>query len=567
MSYSQLLNGDHKTKLPINDEFYYLAKAQTALDEEDFNLVLGNLVKAHAIVPDEFEIIAAIRSIQAQLGLWKEMLPTVDLLINLQPDEVGWRVNRLGALMGCKAFEKVVQEALPLLDVYPNHETILSCLATSYYETNRFSRGLEAANILIELNATKSDYFLLRGLIYRSMGDAERAKIDLFKAESFGESSVDLFNALGALHVESYEHGIALTYFCKALALANGTQVSAKIALNASFSAFCLGKFDKGWQFFAYRKYLGVKGEAIYPAWQGESLSGKHLVVRPEQGLGDQVRFASVIHEIATEAKLVTLECEPRLIDLYERSFPKNVELIGAEVNFHGDSYVGVDCAAHIGDLSHYKRRSLDEFPERCGFLQPDPVRVKYWTDYLSKFDGQVNVGVCWKSGNTEGIRNLYYTDMEHWLPVFLIEGINFVNLFYGDCEDDLRWVKAKTGVEVHTPIGIDLKNDIDDLSALIASLDLVVGPHTACLDLAMAVKGASAWVLPFRSSSTSPYFYFGQVYFPWAPAAKPVHGDGFEETMKVLAEELAYIVQDKDPKLTLAEISKVMYACYGMDE
>ena len=567
MSYSQLLNGDHKTKLSINDEFYYLAKAQTALAEGDLNLVLDNLVKADAIVPDEIEIIASIRSIQAQLGLWKEMLPTVDLLINLQPDEVEWRCQRLSGLMGCKAYENVVQEAPPLLDVYPNHLTILSYLATSYYHTNRFSRSLEAANTLIELKATNSQYLFLRGLNYRAMGDAERAKIELLKAESFDDSNVAIVNALGALHVDSYEHDIALTYFCKALALDNGTQLSHPIAFNASFSAFCLGKFDKGWQFYAYRKYLGVKGEAIYPAWQGESLSGKHLVVRTEQGLGDHLRFASVIHEIATEAKLVTLECEPRLIDLYERSFPKNVELIGADVNFHGDSYVGVDCAAHIGDLSHYKRRSLDDFPEHCGFLQPDPVRVKYWTDYLSKFDGQVNVGVCWKSGNTKGIRNLYYTDMEHWLPVFLIEGINFVNLFYGDGEDDLRWVKAKTGVEVHTPIGIDLKNDIDDLSALIASLDLVVGPHTACLDLAMAVKGASAWVLPFHSSSTSPYFYFGQVYFPWAPAAKPVHGDGFEETMKVVAEELAYITQDKDPKLTLAEISKVMYACYGMDE
>ena len=34
----------------------------------------------------------------------------------------------------------------------------------------------------------------------------------------------------------------------------------------------------------------------------------------------------------------------------------------------------------------------------------------------------------------------------------------------------------------------IDLKNDIDDLSALIASLDLVVGPQTTLLNHAMAV-------------------------------------------------------------------------------
>ena len=110
----------------------------------------------------------------------------------------------------------------------------------------------------------------------------------------------------------------------------------------------------------------------------------------------------------------------------------------------------------------------------------------------------------------------------------------------------------------------IDLKNDIDDLSALIASLDLVVGPHTAPIDLAMSVKGASAWVLPFKSDSTKGPFYFGQAYLPFAPATKPVFGDGFQKTMDVLAEELEHIVQTTNPKRTLAELSKIMYACYG---
>jgi hypothetical protein len=96
------------------------------------------------------------------------------------------------------------------------------------------------------------------------------------------------------------------------------------------------------------------------------------------------------------------------------------------------------------------------------------------------------------------------------------------------------------------------------------ASLDLVVGPHTAPVDLAMAVKGASAWVLPFRKFNTRGPFYFGQAYFPWAPAVKPVFGDGFKGTMDAVAEELAHIVQTNDPKLTLAELSKIMYVCFG---
>ena len=138
------------------------------------------------------------------------------------------------------------------------------------------------------------------------------------------------------------------------------------------------------------------------------------------------------------------------------------------------------------------------------------------------------------------------------------------MNVNWADSEEDLQWVEAQIGVKVHTPKGIDLKNDIDDLSALMASLDLVVGTHGAPIDIAMATEGASGWVLPFRPFHTKDALYFGQAYFPWAPGAKPIFGDGFKETLDVVAEELAHIVQTTDPKLTLVELSKLMYVCYG---
>ena len=551
---------------PSADPFYYLAKAQVAIKEDNLHLVLENLVMAHSIVPDEIDILAAIAEVQVKLEHWKQMLPILDLLINLQPDELSWRINRLAALASCENYEQVVEEALPLLETYPKQKEILDYLVSAYYHLNNFSLGLIAVNNLVELNPGRG--MVLRGLIYRSLGDKERAKTDLLKAESMGENSTSLFNTLGALYLGLAQHEIALDYFCKAITRASSDSLRTQIALNASFSAMCLGDFDRGWEFYAYRKYTSVTKETSYPAWQGESLSGKHLVVRREQGLGDEIRFASLIPEIANEARSLTLECDPRLIDLYQRSFSNNVALVGVPEtggkHDHGDSYEDVNYAAHIGDLAHYKRRSLDDFPEHYGYLQPDPKRVSYWSDYLDGLGGKLNVGVSWKSGNTTGIRSNYYTNIEHWLPVFAIEGINFVNLYYGDSEEELKWVEAQIGVKVHVPKGIDLKNDLDDLSALMASLDLVVGPHTAPVDLAMAVKGASVWVLPFRKFNTRGGFYFGQSYFPWAPATKPVFGDGFKGTMDVVAEELAHIVQTNDPKLTLAELSKIMYVCYG---
>ena len=548
------------------DPFYYLAKAQVAIKEDNLHLVLENLVMAHSIVPDEIDILAAIAEVQVKLEHWKQMLLILDLLINLQPDELSWRINRLAALASCENYEQVVEEALPLLETYPNHTEILDYLAQAYYHLNNFSLGLDAANILVELNPKRG--MIIRGLIYRSLGDKERAKTDLLKAERMGANSTSLLNGLGSVYTEVHEHEIALDYYCKALLLADNDSSRAQIALNASFCAMCLGDFDRGWQFYAYRKYTGVTKETSYPAWQGEDLSGKHLVIRREQGLGDEVRFASLIPKIANEASSLTLECDPRLIDLYQRSFSNNVALVGVPEtggkHDHGDSYEDVSYAAHIGDLAHYKRRSLDDFPEHYGYLQPDPERVSYWSDYLDGLGGKLNVGVSWKSGNTTGMRGTLYTNIEHWLTVFSIEGINFVNLYYGDSEEELKWVETQIGVKVHTPKGINLKNDIDDLSALMASLDLVVGPHTAPVDLAMAVKGASAWVLPFRKFNTRGHFYFGQSYYPWAPATKPVFGDGFKGTMDVVADELAHIVETNDPKLTLAELSKIMYVCYG---
>ena len=551
------------------DALYYLAKAQSALEEQNLLLVAENLIKAHLIEPDEVEILATLADIQFRLEHWKESLSTLKLLINLQPNELNWHVNKLMALHSCKAYEKLIEEALSLLDAYPNEEKILYYLASAYYQSGSFPLGLEIIEDLIGRYPADPDHLVIRGLIYRSMGDGERAKTDLFKAESLGGNTTALFNALAALHHGMSEHEIALDYFSKALVVNQEQGQVPQIALNASFCAMCLGDFDKAWQFYAYRKYSGsVIKETRFQSWQGENLSGKHLVVRREQGLGDEVRFASLIPEIANEARSLTLECDSRLIELYQRSFSHNVALVGTRSTNseteHGESYVDVNYAAHIGDLAHFKRRSLDDFPEHYGYLQPDPKRVSYWSDYLDGLGGKLSIGVSWKSGNTKGMRSTYYTNIEHWLSVFSIEGINFVNLYYGDSDEELKWVESQIGVKVHTPKGIDLKNDLDDLSALMASLDLVVGPHTAPVDLAMAVKGASAWVLPFINFNARSPFYFGQAYLPFAPAAKPIFGDGFKKTMDVVEEELSHIVQTTDPKLTLAELSKVMYACYG---
>ena len=61
---------------------------------------------------------------------------------------------------------------------------------------------------------------------------------------------------------------------------------------------------------------------AYLPRWSGQPLNDGRLVILGEQGIGDQIMFASCLPDVAQEGVSATLFCEERLVDLFARSFP-----------------------------------------------------------------------------------------------------------------------------------------------------------------------------------------------------------------------------------------------------
>ncbi len=58
------------------------------------------------------------------------------------------------------------------------------------------------------------------------------------------------------------------------------------------------------------------------PPWDDQSLSGKRILIYGEQGLGDQIMFASCLPDLLAEVAGCVLDCDPRLVGLFRRSFP-----------------------------------------------------------------------------------------------------------------------------------------------------------------------------------------------------------------------------------------------------
>jgi hypothetical protein len=103
-----------------------------------------------------------------------------------------------------------------------------------------------------------------------------------------------------------------------------------------------LGRYEEGWPLFEARRFVaGSKAprpRVAYPEWDGGDLSGRHLVVVPEQGLGDQIMLARFMPELRRRAAKVTFLCAPELAPLF------NAAGIEATPVITGERYPAADC-------------------------------------------------------------------------------------------------------------------------------------------------------------------------------------------------------------------------------
>jgi hypothetical protein len=105
---------------------------------------------------------------------------------------------------------------------------------------------------------------------------------------------------------------------------------------------------------------------------------------------------------------------------------------------------------------------------------------------------------------------------LEVLLPVLSTPGAHFVSLQYGGVTTEISELQVRSGVTVHA--WEDGKADLDDLAALIASLDLVVTVCTTAAHLAGALGKRALVMVPAVAEWR--YLQSGDS-IPWYPALR----------------------------------------------
>lgn len=364
----------------------------------------------------------------------------------------------------------------------------------------------------VELGGTLRGTALFNiGNVLRKQGQLVAAGAAFTEAADAAPQAADVWLNLGNVQRELGRLTDARTSLQRAIQLKPD---SAEASWNLGLVELADGRLPEGWSGYAHRwARAGLPGPTALPwaHWQGESLEGKRILGWGEQGVGDEILFATCVPDLVDAGASVTLAVDRRLVSLYARSLP-DVEVVA-----HGEwGTEAFDYQAPLGDLPGRLRASRAAFRPRWSQLVPAPAQIAGWTERLRALSGPLRVGLCWRSGLNTGERRRYYPTLLDLAPVLRVPGVEFVNLQYDDCRAELESVEAELGIRIHRWAGVDLKDDFEAVAALVWHLDLVITAPTAVSSLAGAI-GTETWQLDAGTDWT----LFGEPRSPWLPAIR----------------------------------------------
>jgi hypothetical protein len=256
-----------------------------------------------------------------------------------------------------------------------------------------------------------------------------------------------------------------------------------------------MARWHEGWGEYRWRfdaptflEWNPVRSLSLAPA-ELNQIAEKRVLVSCEQGLGDEVMFASCFMDVIAKAKTCVLECDPRLVGLFSRSFPEAI--VVAKNCFDVGS---LDCYLSAGDLPQYFRASDKDF-DGTAYLCVDEKLAQVWGERLAHFSKPMNIGFSWRGGVDARMAAARSINIGDWKPLFQAVDANFINLQYRTTHEELTQLQEVGGGVVHHLDDLDAFNDLEGLAAVISGLDLVISADNVTVHLAGAL-GVPVWVL-----------------------------------------------------------------------
>ncbi len=481
-------------------EFHYeLGQAMRGLSEPARAVTCFR--NAIAIEPAHLDAHIDIASIMLTLGNVDGAEQAALSALSLDPQSVAAHVNLGAALEGQKKFSEAADRYRAALAIDPDCAAALANLGAVYLQLGTIDQARRCTEHALRIAPHNPDVHMRHGNVLMEQRLLAEA------AESFGAAlrlrpgDPAACVSLGFAYDLQGRLESAMGCYEKALSF-DPDDVSAH--LNRAAIWLLEEDYTRGWQEYEWRlrsrEHAPLYERFRQPRWDGTSLAGRRILVYAEQGLGDEIMYASCLPEVIEQAAHCVIDCEPRLAGLFGGSFPQATVHGGRQTD--AVDWLGgagpMDLRIPVGSLPLYLRREPAHFPQHKGFLRAAPERVAVWRARLQSLGPGLKIGLSWRGGVPQTGRGMRSMSLPELLPILRLRGVSFVSLQYGRCKEELALLREQYGIEIHH--WQEAIDDYEETAALACALDTILSVCTAVVDLGGAL-GRPVWVMaPVRT-------------------------------------------------------------------
>lgn len=413
-----------------------------------------------------------------------------------------------------------------ILSNHPDNWLCTFFLGTLYLQTHRNGLAVIMFERAGQLHPQSPEIWNNLGTAYKRENFNEEARKALLRSRSLNVDA-DNLNNLATIYINEGEPEKGERW--ARLAVKEDPE-STYAHWNLSLTLLEQGKWQEGFKEYSWGLRSKDRRNRDYNAalWRGQK--NKSVVVYGEQGIGDEIMFASCIPDLKKLSKRVVFDCHPRLIGLFERSFGIKCYPDRKKDEIPWIWKENLDYKIPIGGLPQFFRKTDKDFPGKP-YLKPDPDMVKDVRTRLESLGPGPYIGVSWYGGKKKTRNDLRAVPLEKWGEI-LKQDAQYISLQY--TKDHIKEAQEH-GLHVIKDV---FEDNYDYNAALVCALDLVISVNTSIVHLAGAL-GQECWCLtptrrawryyepkPGKMVWYNSVKQYSAINDDWEPALNRVHDD-----------------------------------------
>lgn len=459
-----------------------------------------------------------------------------------------------------------------IIQFNPDHAEAHFALGNNLVKTKNIEQAIQEFEFASRIRSDFYQAYYNLAFLKKKQGKIREAITHIEKVLRFRNDSYEAHNELGILFqadgrpeqaIEKYKHSIILkadypvarynmgcalqdlnqreeakTSYQEAIAI---DPFYAEAHVNLALLLLLEGDFKNGWREYEWR-YQRQDWKGVYPEypwipfWDGSCFSGKRLLVRSEQGIGDTLQFIRYLPMVKKRGGTVVFEVKEPLLPLLE-GFTGIDEMIRFQ---QGEIPEKFDMQIFLLSLPMIFKTTVDTIPCRIPYLYAEPDRTEYWK---RKTAGNFfKVGLVW-AGNPDNPDDSFRSvNLKYFEPLFAVPEIQFYGLQTGNAAQQADHLPS--GIRF-LRLGKELRDFLDTAGA-IESLDLLISVDTAVVHLAGAM-GKPVWMI----RPAKPYWVWldKRIDSPWYPTMR-IFRQRFlgvwDDVFSMLADELKIMARGR---------------------